>query len=76
MEFCPHFKAVISKSGSVAFRGGFLVLPAKDSKGHLLKDYFFSPVEIIVRSDDDILLRLPDGKIVKPKILSRRLKQH
>lgn len=76
MEFCPHFNSVISKSGSVAFRGDYLVLPAKDSKGHLLKDYFFSPVEIIVRSDDDILLRLPDGKTVRPKILSRRPKQH
>ena len=76
MEFCLHFNSVISKSGSVSFRGGYLVLPAKDTKGHLLKDYFFSPVEIIVKSDDDILLRLPDGKIVKPKILSRRPKQH
>ena len=76
MEFCLHFNSVISKNGSVSFRGGYLVLPAKDTKGHLLKDYFFSPVEIIVKSDDDILLRLPDGKIVKPKILSRRPKQH
>ena len=53
-----------------------LVLPPKDTRGHLLKDYFFSPVEIIVRANDDILLRLPDGKTVKPKILSRRPKQH
>ena len=75
MELCPHFSSVISRSGSVAFRGGYLVLPSKDSRGHLLKDYFFSPVEIIVRADDDILLRLPDGKTVKPKILSRRPRQ-
>lgn len=76
MEFCPHFKAVVSKSGSVAFRGGYLVLPARDSRGRLLKDYFSSSVEIVVRPDDDILMRLPDGKVVRPKILSKRPKPH
>ena len=76
MEFCPHFKAVVSKSGSVAFRGGYLVLPARDSRGRLLKDYFPSSVEIVVRPSDDILMRLPDGKVVRPKILSKRPKQH
>lgn len=75
MEFCVHIKTILGKNGSVPFRGGYLVLPTKDARGHLLKDYYFSPAEIILKDDGDILIRLNDGKVVRPKILSRRTKQ-
>lgn len=75
MELCIHIRTTIGKNGSFPFKGGYLVLPARDTRGHLLTDYFFSPAEIILKDDGEILVRLHDGKVVKPKVLSKRQKQ-
>lgn len=75
-EFCIHIKSIIGKNGCIPFRNGYLVLPAKTSAGHILNDYYFSSAEIILKDDGEILVRLQDGKVVRPKIIQNRPKQN